>query len=67
MRSRSFRKRPGSISGSLERAFARLNLGVQPVTADVVAEQQRIADVFYDLGIVPKHVEVAEAVSSQTF
>ena len=60
-------KETGVDPGSLERAFARLNLGVQPVTADVVAEQQRIADVFYDLGIVPKHVEVAEAVSSQTF
>jgi sulfonate transport system substrate-binding protein len=57
----------GVDPASLERAFGRLNLGVQPLTAEVVAEQQRIAEVFYDLGIVPKRVEVAEAVSFQSF
>ncbi|WP_231944177.1 hypothetical protein [Burkholderia stabilis] len=39
-------------------AFRRARFGVEPVT---IAYQQRIADVFYRAGILPKRVDVRQA------
>jgi sulfonate transport system substrate-binding protein len=50
---------PASI---LEVALSRQSFGVKPLDAAVVAEQQRIADTFFKLGLVPKEIEVARAV-----
>lgn len=45
----------------VELAVARFAYGVKPVTAQVIAEQQRIADVFTDLKLIPKRLNVSEA------
>jgi sulfonate transport system substrate-binding protein len=45
----------------VELAAARFAYGVKPVTAQVIAEQQRIADVFADLKLIPKRLNVADA------
>jgi sulfonate transport system substrate-binding protein len=46
----------------LEVALGRLGYGVRPLDEGVVAEQQKIADTFHALGLVPKPVEVRQAV-----
>jgi sulfonate transport system substrate-binding protein len=50
---------PASI---LEVALSRQSYGVKPLDAEVVAEQQRIADTFFGLGLVPKAIDVASIV-----
>ena len=45
----------------VELAAQRFAYGVKPVTPQVIAEQQRIADVFTDLKLIPKRLNVAEA------
>ncbi|MBF5009050.1 aliphatic sulfonate ABC transporter substrate-binding protein [Burkholderia pseudomultivorans] len=42
-------------------AFRRARFGVEPVTRETLAYQQRIADVFYRAGILPKPVDVSQA------
>ncbi len=42
-------------------AAHRLTYGVKPVTTEVIAAQQKIADKFYELKLVPKHVKVSDA------
>ena len=43
-------------------ALKRQTYGVKSLDAGVVAEQQKIADVFYKLGLLPKPVQVNDAV-----
>lgn len=45
----------------VELATSRLAYGVKPVTAEVLAAQQKIADKFFELKLVPKQVRVADA------
>lgn len=44
----------------VEVAANRLSYGVKPVTADVLAAQQKIADKFFELKLVPKQVRIAD-------
>ncbi|HVY97864.1 MAG TPA: sulfonate ABC transporter substrate-binding protein [Dongiaceae bacterium] len=46
----------------LQVALARQGYGVAPLTPAVIAEQQKIADTFYQLGLLPKPIKVDEAV-----
>ena len=46
----------------VRRAIGRLTYGVQPMTPDVVAEQQRIADAFFGQHLLPDHLTVQAAV-----
>lgn len=46
----------------LERALGRLGLGVKPVTPEVIAAQQRIADTFLELKLIPKPITVSDAI-----
>jgi sulfonate transport system substrate-binding protein len=46
---------------TLELALSRGGYGVTPVNDAVLAEQQRIADAFYDLKLIPKHINVRDA------
>src|SRR6202050_1348204 len=46
---------------TLELALSRGGYGVTPVSDPVLAEQQRIADAFYDLKLIPKHINVRDA------
>jgi sulfonate transport system substrate-binding protein len=51
----------GLDQATLELALSRGGYGVTPVSDAVLAEQQRIADAFYDLKLIPKHINVREA------
>jgi sulfonate transport system substrate-binding protein len=50
----------------LERAIVRQGLGVAPVTPEVAAAQQRIADTFLELKLIPKPITVSDAVVKVT-
>ncbi len=52
----------GIPAAVLEPAVKRLSFGVQAMNDEAVADQQRIADSFYALGLVPKHVVVSSIV-----
>lgn len=43
-------------------ALARLGYGVEPITPGIVASQQRIADTFFEAGVLPKKISVRAAV-----
>lgn len=45
----------------VELAARRLSYGVKPVSEEVLAQQQKIADTFYEWKLVPKQVRVADA------
>ena len=51
----------GLDQATLELALSRGGYGVTPINDAVLAEQQRIADVFYDLKLIPKHINVRDA------
>ncbi len=44
------------------RAVARMGYGVSPLTPEVTADQQHIADTFFDLKLIPERLNVAAAV-----
>jgi sulfonate transport system substrate-binding protein len=46
----------------LKVALARQTYGVQAISDAVIAEQQKIADVFFELKLIPKAIKVSEAV-----
>lgn len=46
----------------LKVALARQSFGVKPLSAEVTAQQQSIADTFLSLGLIPKAINVADAV-----
>ena len=43
-------------------ALRRLTYGVTPLSAETTADQQRVADTFHRLGLLPKPLDVASAV-----
>jgi len=45
-------------------AVQRQQFGTQPITRAILGEQQRIADTFLELGLIPKHVDVLKAAPS---
>jgi sulfonate transport system substrate-binding protein len=51
----------GLDQATLELALSRGGYGVTPVSDAVLAEQQRIADTFYDLKLIPKHINIRDA------
>jgi sulfonate transport system substrate-binding protein len=46
-------------------ALGRLSYGVSPLDAAAVADQQKVADAFHGLGLLPKPIRVADAVWTQ--
>ncbi len=44
-----------------ERSANRFAYGIRPITSQVAAEQQKIADAFFELKLIPKAVKVADA------
>ncbi len=48
----------------IARAVSRMGYGVRPLTPEVVADQQKIADTFFDLHLIPQKLDVASAVWS---
>jgi len=51
----------GLDQATLELALSRGGYGVTPVNDAVMAEQQKIADAFYELKLIPKHINVRDA------
>ncbi|WP_207458991.1 aliphatic sulfonate ABC transporter substrate-binding protein [Azospirillum sp. SYSU D00513] len=47
----------------LEVAAGRMSYGVRPIDEAVIAEQQRIADTFHKLKLIPKPISIADAVA----
>jgi sulfonate transport system substrate-binding protein len=45
----------------VEKSLKRYRFGVAPLTAAVVEQQQKIADTFFDLKLIPKAVRIADA------
>jgi sulfonate transport system substrate-binding protein len=45
----------------VELSLNRYEFKVQPLTDAVIAEQQKIADTFYNLKLIPKAINVKEA------
>lgn len=45
----------------VEKSLARYQFGVKPLTPAIAAEQQKIADTFHALGLIPKPIRVADA------
>lgn len=52
----------GIPANVLEIALNRQTYGIKPLDTKVVAEQQRIADTFFALGLIPKQISVASIV-----
>ncbi|MGA8658715.1 MAG: hypothetical protein WB586_21480 [Chthoniobacterales bacterium] len=46
---------------TLQQITEHLPWGFQPITPTVIADQQKIADAFFSLNLVPKKLNVAEA------
>ena len=46
----------------LEIALKRQSYEIKPLDERVVAEQQRIADTFFALGLLPKQIRISDAV-----
>jgi sulfonate transport system substrate-binding protein len=46
----------------LEVAVGRQSYGIKPIDDDVVAKQQKIADAFFELGLIPSAIKIADAV-----
>ena len=46
-------------------SLRRYPLGVSPVTAQVAAEQQKVADVFHTLKLIPQPIRVADALPTR--
>lgn len=49
---------------ALELAISRQSFGVAPLTDEVVADQQAVADTFEALGLLPKPVKVSDALAN---
>lgn len=47
-----------------EVAASRFAYGIKPISASVAAEQQKIADAFFQLKLIPKAIRVADALPS---
>jgi sulfonate transport system substrate-binding protein len=45
----------------LARSLRRESYGIKPISDDVIASQQKIADTFFGLGLLPKAINVSDA------
>ena len=55
----------GIEPAAVDLAVSRYAYGVRPISDQVVAEQQKIADTFYELKLIPKPISIKEAVWNQ--
>ena len=46
---------------SMKKATYRKTFGVVPIDDKLIAEQQKVADTFYKLKLIPKQLDVKEA------
>jgi sulfonate transport system substrate-binding protein len=59
---KTFSAAAGFPAPVLEVALSRVGFGVLPMSNQVIAEQQKIADTFKDLGLIPAAINVSDAV-----
>lgn len=52
---------------SLYESYAKHSFGIEPITKDIVEEQQSIANEFYQLGLIPSPIRVQDDVWQGTF
>ena len=52
----------GLDSITLEKALSRGGYGINYLNEKVIAEQQKIADTFYDLKLIPKKLDIKSVV-----
>jgi sulfonate transport system substrate-binding protein len=45
----------------LKKAVNRKQFGIVPINAELIAAQQEVADTFYRLKLIPKQINVKEA------
>jgi sulfonate transport system substrate-binding protein len=50
----------------LEVALKRQSYGIKPIDKGVITDQQKLADLFHQLGLLPKPVKISDAVRSGT-
>jgi sulfonate transport system substrate-binding protein len=48
----------------LEVALKRQSYGIKPIDKGVIADQQKLADLFHQLGLLPKPVKISDSVRS---
>jgi sulfonate transport system substrate-binding protein len=51
--------------GIAEVAASRFAYGIRPISAAVASEQQKIADTFFELKLIPKAIRIADALPQQ--
>jgi sulfonate transport system substrate-binding protein len=44
----------------VEVALKRQSYGIKPITDGVVADQQQVADTFFNLGLIPKQIKISD-------
>ena len=49
----------------LETALRRTSFGAKPISAQVAADQQKIADAFFKLNLIPKAIKISDAVPAE--
>jgi sulfonate transport system substrate-binding protein len=59
---KTFSAAAGFPASVLEVALSRMGFGVLPMSNQVIAEQQKIADTFKDLGLIPAGINISDAV-----
>ena len=47
--------------GVVEVALKRQSYGIKPITDSVIADQQKVADTFFALGLLPKQIKISDA------
>lgn len=56
----------GTPEATLLRVEERRVYGVEPITAEILADQQDLADLFYELALIPERLTVADATLAGT-
>jgi len=58
----TFSRSAGIPKEAFRLSLQRKSLDVLPITHEIVVQQQKIADVFHGLGLIPKPIRIADAV-----
>jgi sulfonate transport system substrate-binding protein len=57
----TFSRAVGIPAAAFELSLHRKNLDILPITEDILAQQQKIADTFFKLGLIPKAIVITDA------
>lgn len=52
---------------TLEKIVSRQTYGILPITEQVVVTQQRVADMYFDLGLLPEKLDIREVILPQGY